>query len=64
MSSALRLSIITLMLLATTALGVIAYRMTLPAEPISVQAPPTAVPAPHPRLLCREISADGRHIGP
>ena len=49
MSSALRLSIITVMLLATTALGVIAYRMTLPnAEPISVQAPPTAVPAPTP----------------
>jgi Flp pilus assembly protein CpaB len=47
MSSALRLSIITVMLLATTALGFIAYKMTLPnAEPISVQAPPTAVPAP------------------
>ena len=47
MSSVLRLSIITVMLLATTALGIIAYQMTLPnAEPISVQAPPPAVPAP------------------
>jgi pilus assembly protein CpaB len=47
MSSAFRLSIITVMLLATTALGLIGYNMTLPkAEPISVQAapaPPTAV---------------------
>ncbi len=51
MSSALRLSIIMVMLLATTALGLIAYKMTRPAEPISMQAapapaaraPPTAV---------------------
>lgn len=47
MSSALRLSIIAVMLFATTALGLIGYNMFLPkAEPISVQAapaPPTAV---------------------
>ena len=42
MSSTLRLSIITVMLLATTTLGLIAYNMMLPeAAPISVQAAPT-----------------------
>ena len=46
MSSTLRLSIITVLLLATTALGLIAYNMNLPkAELISVQAAP-APPAP------------------
>jgi Flp pilus assembly protein CpaB len=49
MSSALRLSIIAVMLLATSALGLIAYKMTLPnAEPVqaAAPAPPTAAPAP------------------
>lgn len=53
MSSALRLSIIAVMLLATSALGLIAYKMTLPnAEPVQVAdpAPPTADPAPPPPL--------------
>ena len=49
MSSALRLSIIMVMLLATTALGLITYNIIRPkAEPISVQAaaPVQAAPAP------------------
>ena len=46
MPSTLRLSIITVLLLATTALGLIAYNMNLPkAELISVQAAP-ASPTP------------------
>jgi Flp pilus assembly protein CpaB len=46
MSSALRLSIIMVMLLATTTFGLIAYKMTRPAEPISIQAAPAPAPAP------------------
>ncbi|MCC8938650.1 Flp pilus assembly protein CpaB [Bradyrhizobium sp. Arg68] len=47
MSSALRLSIIAVLLLATTALGLIAYNMNLPKEaPVQVaEKPPTPAPA-------------------
>jgi Flp pilus assembly protein CpaB len=49
MSSTLRLSIITVMLLATTTLGLISYNMMVPkAAPMTVQAAPTPQAPPTP----------------
>src|SRR5262245_33142086 len=47
MSSTLRLSIITVMLLATAALGLIAYNMNLP-KPVVTENTPAPPPAPPP----------------
>ena len=66
MSSALRLSIIMVLLLATTAFGLIAYNMNLP----KVQVPVAEVhgegarDASDCRIFCRGTSAAERDIGP
>jgi len=51
MSSTLRLSIIMVMLLATAALGLIAYNMNLPKPVIQVTENTPAPPAPPPALV-------------
>ena len=62
MSSTLRLSIIMVLLLATAALGLIAYNnMNLP-KPV-VQVTENSAGASHCRVLCRGTSAAGRYIG-
>ena len=61
MSSTLRLSIIMVLLLATAALGLIAYNMNLP-KPV-VQVTENTPVACHCRVLCRGTSATGRYIG-
>ena len=63
MSSTLRLSIIMVLLLATAALGLIAYTMNLP-KPVVQVTENTPAPAPLRRVLCRGTSATGRYIGP
>ena len=65
MSSALRLSIIMVLLLATAALGLIAYNMNLPKVQVPVVQVTEKAPAPaHCRVLCRGASAAERDIGP
>ena len=62
MSSTLRLSIIMVLLLATAALGLIAYNMNRPKPVVQVTE---NTPAPsHCRVLCRGTSATERYIGP
>ena len=64
MSSTLRLSIIMVLLLATAALGLIAYNMNLPKQVPVVQVTENGAGASHCRVLCRGTSATERYIGP
>ena len=65
MSSALRLSIIMVFLLATVALGLIAYNMNLPKVQVPVvQVTVNGAGAFHCRVLCRGTSAAERDAGP
>ncbi len=64
MSSALRLSIIAVLLLATAALGLIAFNMNAPKADRGRRSPACASGANNRRLFCRGASAAERHIGP
>ena len=64
MSSTLRLSIIMVLLLATAALGLIAYNMNLPKPGSTGHGEHSGAGASHCRVLCRGTSATGRYIGP
>ena len=64
MSSTLRLSIIMVLLLATAALGLIAYTMNLPKPVVQVTENTPAPGASRRRVLCRGTSATERYIGP
>ena len=64
MSSTLRLSIIMVLLLATAALGLIAYSHE-PAQTSSTgHGEHSGAGASHRRVLCRGTSATERYIGP
>ena len=64
MSSTLRLSIIMVLLLATAALGLIAYNNMNPKPVVQVTENTPAPAPPTGRVLCRGTSATGRYIGP
>ena len=65
MSSTLRLSIILVFLLASVALGLIAYNMNLPKAQVPVvQVTEKAPEASHCRVLCRGTPAPERDTGP
>ena len=64
MSSTLRLSIIMVLLLATAALGLIAYSNMNPQTSSTGHGEHSGAGASHCRVLCRGTSATERYIGP